>query len=314
MSNYYQYNFISSENLVAIVKEELKSYFDTGSIDDMLFSTYINKALRKLDRSSYKITEDSIIIEDFEARLPDNFYAVREAWMCADMQGVTHTTPNSTYIQNVTILPSLDFDRCNNTNITNIITNPPQQSCIDSCDDIPCKGNNLGNIIKLNETFSESFRKVYLLKPGNISNSNNCYLNYSDSLNQFGQNNFIPYSSSIDTFEIRDNKFITNFRNGVIHLLFYADTTDDCGNQLVPDNYRILEYIEKFLKFKVFETLTNQVNDETFNQLQQKMLKAEQEYNEAYIIALTEVKKQTVYKKQQTIQTQRNRFNNFRIR
>lgn len=314
MSNYYKYNFISPESTFAIVKEELKSYMDTGAVDDLLFPIYVNKCLRKLQNSSYPIVEENLIIENFEARLPDNFYAIREAWMCADIYGRIYTTPNSTYIQNVTILSNLEFDKCKPDPLLSIIQNPSKLDCVDDCNDDPCSIQNAGHVIKINETQLNTFKKVYILKPGNISAKNNCSLDYSNALNTFGQNNFIPFSSTIDSFDIRGNKFVTNFRNGIVHLLYYSLEYDNCENQLVPDNYRILEYIEKFLKFKVFETLTNQVNDETFNQLQQKMIKAEQDYNEAFIIASTEVKKQTVYKKQQTIQQQKQRFNNYRIR
>ena len=94
--------------------------------------------------------------------------------------------------------------------------------------------------------------------------------------------------------------------------MYYSDSQDCEGNQLIPDNFRVQEYIEAFLKYKVFETLTNQVNDETFNQLQQKLIYYEQKYNEAYIMVNIEVKKETIYKKQQTIKEQNRRFNRYR--
>ena len=79
MSYYYKYNFTSPEIVYSTIKEELKSYFDTGAVDDLMFPTYTDKCLRKLGRTTYKISEEILYIEDFEARLPDNFYAVREA-------------------------------------------------------------------------------------------------------------------------------------------------------------------------------------------------------------------------------------------
>ena len=57
MSYYYKYSFISPEPLYATVKEELKSYFDTGAVDDLMFGTWTDKALRKLGKSSYSIAE-----------------------------------------------------------------------------------------------------------------------------------------------------------------------------------------------------------------------------------------------------------------
>ena len=57
MSYYYNYNFISPEGVFAIISEEFKSYMDTGAIDNLMFSTYVDKCLSKLGRSSYNITE-----------------------------------------------------------------------------------------------------------------------------------------------------------------------------------------------------------------------------------------------------------------
>jgi hypothetical protein len=106
---------------------------------------------------------------------------------------------------------------------------------------------------------------------------------------------------------------VTNFRNGVVHLIFYAQDYDTLGNQLIPDNYRIREYIEAFLKYKVFETLVNQINDETFNQLQQKLVYYKQLADEAFIMADIELKKQDVYTKQNRIKQQLNSFNRYQI-
>lgn len=320
MSNYYKYNFISPESTYAIVKEELKSYFDTGAVDDLLFPTYINKCLRKLENTSYPITEELLFVEDFEARLPDNFHAVREAWVCGEIQRSVYNSANSLYLQNITVLPHLNMNdnSCNvhksldcalqgfaTTDLTNCTP----------CDDI-CKPEL--DIVKINSTQVSSVRKMYLLRPGNISAKSNCSVEYSDSLNQYGQQildrNFIPNSSTYNSFDIRDNKLVTNFRNGVIHLLFYSIDHDNCGNQVIPDNFRILEYLEAFLKYKVFETLTNQVNDETFNQLQQKLVFYKQQSDEAFLMASIEIKKQTVYKKRQTMKAQQNRLNIYKIR
>ena len=99
MSNYYRYNFVSPEPVYSTVKEELKSYFDTGAVDDLMFPTYLDKCLRKLGRATYVISEQILYIEDFEARLPDNFFAVREAWLCTSVAGYPYRSANSFYSQ-----------------------------------------------------------------------------------------------------------------------------------------------------------------------------------------------------------------------
>ena len=130
-------------------------------------------------------------------------------------------------------------------------------------------------VYKTNQQIARGIRKQYLLKPGNISCQNRCDVSYTDAWQFYTTappvREFTPGSAGYDSFDIRDNKFVTNFNCGVVHMIFYATDYDAMGNQLVPDNYRIREFVEAFIKYKVFETLANQINDETFNQIQQKL-------------------------------------------
>jgi hypothetical protein len=308
MSYYYRYNFTSPEIVYSTVKEELKSYFDTGAVDDLMFPTYLDKCLRKLGRATYVISEVALYIDDFQARLPDNFFAVREAWFCTDVNGFPYQTANSFYSQaasetTIQVSPVItDQVPCN--------SNCPPDSCT-------CMPDVIQAVYKTNNQSAISYRKQYLLKPGNISVRRHCDVSYTsdwESREDFPPiNQFTPAASSYDSFDIRDNKFVTNFRNGLVHLVFYATDYDDAGNQLLPDNYRIREYVEAFIKYKVFETLTNQTNDETFNQLQTKLAYYKQLADEAFIMADIEIKKQDVYAKQRRIQNDLNRFNMYEL-
>ena len=311
MSYYYKYNFVSPEPVYSTVKEELKSYFDTGAVDDLLFPTYLDKCLKKLGRTTFVISEEVLFIEDFQARLPDNFYAVREAWMCTEVAGYPYQTANSFYSQaasatTIQVAPlTIGGTPC---------TQP-------GCQDPACNGTCMPQLVqavyKTNNTVARGFTHEYLLKPGNISARQNCGVEYTNNWDFYAEappiHEFTPGAASYDSFDIRDNKFVTNFRNGVVHLLFYATEYDEIGNQMIPDNYRIREYVEAFIKFKVFEMLTNQTNDETFNQLQQKLMYHKQAYEEAYIMAEIEMKKQSPWEKQRRIKNDLNRFNMYEL-
>ena len=309
MSYYYKYNFISPEPVYAIVKEELKSYFDTGAVDDLSFPTWADKCLKKLGRSSYVIAEEVLFIEDFMQRLPDNFEAVREAWMCAEIPQLPYQDASSFYSQaasstTIQISPVISGGiPCTNT------------ACTTGCPE--CMPELIQAVYKTNSQTTRSYRQMYLLKPGNISAKKSCDVSYSEAWQFHGQaapiNQSTPGSSSYDSFDIRDNKFVTNFRNGVVHLIFYATDYDEIGNQLIPDNYRVKEYIEAFIKYKVFEVLTNQTNDETFNQLQQKLAYYKQLADEAFIMASIEIKKQDGWTKQRRIKNDLNRFNMYEL-
>jgi len=293
MSYYYKYNFTSPEIVYSTVKEELKSYFDTGAIDDLMFPTYLDKCLRKLGRATYVISEEVLHIDNFQARLPDNFFAVREAWLCTTVDGYPYQTANSFYSQ---------ASSQSTIQVSPVITN--QVPCNSNCppDSCTCMPELIQAVYKTNNEMNIAYTKQYLLKPGNISVRADCALDCKN----FG-------SSSADSFDIRDNKFVTNFRNGLVHLVFYATEYDEGGNQLIPDNYRIREYIEAFIKYKVFETLTNQTNDETFNQLQQKLMYYKQLSDEAFIMADIEIKKQDAYAKQRRIKNDLHRFDMYEL-
>lgn len=310
MSYYYRYSFVSPEPVYATVKEEFKTYFDTGAIDDLMFPTYLNKALNKLGKSSYIISEEILYIEDFQARLPDNFYAVREAWMCTEISGYPYQTANSFYSQaasasTIQVSPMVvDGQPCNDPLCSD-----------DACD--PCMPNLVQAVYKTNNEFTRTFRKEYLLQPGNISAKSHCDVEYTNAWSMVPSvpriHQSTPFSASYDSFDIRDNKFVTNFRSGVVHLIFYATEYDDIGNQMIPDNYRIKEYVEAFIKFKLLEMLTNQITDETFNQLQQKLAYYKQLYEESFIMANIEVKKQDSWAKQRRIKQDLNRFNMYEL-
>ena len=311
MSYYYKYNFISPESVYATVKEELKSYFDTGAVDDLLFPTYLDKCLRKLGRSSYVISEDILDISDSQARLPDNFIAVREAWMCTEIPLRPYQDSTSFYSQ-----------ASSQTTIQISPLTIGGTPCVNAaCQDAACTGTCMPELIqavyKTNQSVARGIAKSYLLKPGNISARSNCSVEYTNAW-QFASvapsvHEFTPGSAGYDSFDIRDNKFVTNFRCGVVHLIFYVTEYDCTGNQMIPDNYRIKEFIEHFIKYKVFETLSNQLTDETFAQIQQKMLYYKGLADEAFVMADIEIKKQTPWAKQRRIKNDLQRFAQYEL-
>jgi hypothetical protein len=310
MSYYYKYNFTSPEIVYSTVKEELKSYFDTGAIDDLMFPTYLDKCLKKLGRTTYVIAEQILYIEDFEARLPDNFYAVREAWLCTEVPGYPYQTANSFYSQAAS-------ETTIQVSPVTIAGTPCTNGQCQSPGCPVCMPDIIQAVYKTNQQVARSYKHEYLLKPGNISVRSHCDVNYTDAWNFYRSpapvREFTPGSAGYDSFDIRDNKFVTNFRHGVVHMIFYATEYDNGGNQMIPDNYRIREYIEAFIKYKMFETLANQINDETFNQLQTKLVYYKQMSEEAFIMADIEIKKQDVYAKQRRIKQDLNRFNMYEL-
>lgn len=285
MSYYYKYNFISPEATYALVKEEMKSYFDTGAVDDVLFPIYTKKCLDKLGKSSYAINHAILRIEDYSSRLPDGFLAVREAWSCTG-EDQSYRLPGAHY--NQIIQTSVRLDQ-------------PDYHC-DVCS--ACENPEIIRAIyKTTKEVLFTVKRTHLLRPGNISVRNHCTWDCAN----YG-------STSVDMFDIRDNKFITNFSEGVVYLVFYEEQYMENGYQLVPDNVRVLEYIEATLKYKIYEQLCNIVTDETYRQIEAKKAKAEADMYEKQVLAEIEVKKETIHDKARAIKKVRTRHDKYNIR
>lgn len=285
MSIFYKYNFISPVSLVALVKEEFKSYFDTGAVDDTMFSIYLDKCLRKLGKGSYKIIPVLLPVRNFESRLPDDFFAVREAWLCTNCSQ-HYTLPGTQYQQVESCSTRID---------------DPDVYC-DKCDEC-----NMPDIIKaVYKTTFQAFayyQKEYLLKPGNIWAKGQC-----------GEECKNMYASGPESFDIHDNKFVVTFREGTVYMLYYSKEMDCDGYQLIPDDFRIKEYMEHYLKYKVYEQLTNQSTDEGMLKfLDTKTQQYKALSDEAYIMAIVEARKETIYDKHRKIRKVQNRFNKYNI-
>lgn len=283
MSLYYSYEFVSAQSLMALVSEELKSYLDSGAVDNLVWSIYIDKCLKKLGKGSYDIKPVILNICDFEARLPDDFFAVREAWLCTN---ITQSYQ----------LPSADYQEVT-AQSTSIALSHKDSYCS------PCAPDIIKAVYKTTHQAFAYYRKHYLLKPGNIWAKGECHANCKN----FG-------SAGPESFDVRDNKFVVTFRQGNVYMLYYSKEYDDDGYQMIPDNFRIQEYIEAFIKQKVFEQLSNQIVDETTNQIQQKAQYYKQLADEAFIIAVIETRKEDIYTKHRKIVKSLNNLNQYEIR
>lgn len=285
VTNYYKYEFISPEHIFAIVKEELKSYFESGIVDDLMFSVYLDKCLRKMGRSSYPINEWILDLRNFTSPLPPDFIAVREAWMCT-----THGK----------IVPQA-FSFYNQITQTSTKLTPGDIYCQ------PCATCGSPDIVQLvyktNKEVLLTFSHQYLLKPGNISVLEDCAM---DCRNRHEHHH-------TDAFDIRDGKFVTNFREGKVHLIYYSKDIGEDGYQMVPDNFRIKEYVEAFIKYKVMEQIFNTPTDESNNQSERKMTLYKQFADEAFILADIEIKKETIYQKHHAILRQLRRNSKYNI-
>lgn len=287
MSYYYKYKFVSPDPLFARIKEEMKSYFDSGMVDDLMFPIWATKCLKKLGKSSYPIQPVLLFVDNFAAKLPPDFLSVRECWLTATITPFEFRRPGSFYEQITTVL-NKPFDACN-----------PEVNCD------PCNPDILTVVTKTNTNIINPIRLKFLLRPGtSITREQHCSLG-ADTYHHLPCLN--DCADGADTFDVRDGKLFVNFRQADIYLEYYSTQTDNEGYQLIPDNYRIQEFIEAFIKQKLFEQIFNQVSDESFNQSQAKYQMYKQMSDEAYILADIEAKKQTIYERAYKIRRDQHR-------
>ena len=300
MATYYKMPFISAEPLYAKIREELRSYFDSGAIDDSMFPIWVNYCIKKFRKTALLIKPVVMELNGGETPLPDDFNSIRELWLCTN---INRHIPSASafYYQKDCRVTSID-DNCNecftgprNPYVCDNIPTPP----------LPCSPCDKKYIVthKVQNTLLYSFNLAYLLSPGNINARGHC-----------GDGCVNLNSSALDSFDIRDCKIITNFTSGTLYMLYYSNSTDEEREQLIPDQVHIQDYIEHYIKYKIFEYLTNQVTDESFRILENKMQYYKNEYSENYIIALAEMKKKTIYDVNRDIIKTKNRFRNYKIR
>lgn len=271
-----KFNFVSPEQVYAKVKEELKSYFDTGIIDDLLFPRYTDYCLRKMGRATYKISETPLEIKNYQADLPDGFFAVRELWGCTNVTKGPIKDTHVEYSQITTRVTPL-IDKC--------------EDCIEQ--DVKTTFKTTGEIIM---TYNYSM----LLTPGNVNAREHC----SNDCANLGSN-------SLDTFDIRDNKLIVNFSEGTVHMVYYKTETDENEDQMIPDIIEFEDMLEHYIKFKCFEQIFNSTTDETFNQVNLKYQMYKQLYEEKFIICRSALRAQTIYDVVKSIKKQKHRFDKY---
>lgn len=286
-SNYYKLEFVSPQPIWAEVKEKLSSYFRSNALDDVMFPKWTEHCLKRFRKSSFKIEETVLPLEDYTACLPSDFSSIRELWLVSIYNSLTVQNPSVTYTQSDCRIDRVSEEKCD--------------ECFDSsrgCDTQYMVVN------KLTNTFHFSFEKTHLLTPGNATASAKC--------GDYCMNTMI--SGGEDTFDIMNGKIITNFPSGTLYLSYYSDATNDNNEQLIPDDFWVQDYIRKYLIYECYQMLLNVPTDEPFNILVNKLQMADKAQAEAFILAENNLKKETIYDKVRKVRKSYNENNKYNIR
>lgn len=293
--------FISPQKIYARVKEEMRSYFNTGAIDDLLFPIWTRDCIDKMEYTYLPLREAILDMQHHKCELPCDFKAVREVWMTATYNKGPITSPHVFYYQTDCRI-SAQTGPCNDCAPGYQCTHHAQQEVA-----LPSLCNVPDEYVVTNKVMNQmlfTYKVTAMLKPGNFKTLGKCHE---------GSPNRDVWS--LDTFDIVGDKLVTSFAEGTIYLAYYGHHAeqDETGYYMIPDNDPFEKYLYHYLRFMVYQQLFDQATDESFNQIKAKRDDAESRMDTAYINAKNYAVSGDIYSVQKAIIRSYNRNNRFKI-
>lgn len=252
--------FKSSDYLFSKVKRFLKSYDFANIIDEGEFPTYTKEVLKTLGWGILKETQGILKIEDGECILPDNFEYYYSGYKI----------DNPTYNKTDTVQSNFSFV----TDVTKDYILESNSCSINACENSKqlVESINIKTFVReTNESFNCSYSATVplVLSPNVRSKAQKKF----DDGHIYGENH---REISIDK---QLKRIYTNFDKGTIYMKYYGFPIDEDGNMEIPD----IEQVEKAIEwYIIYQILLSQWFNSTVPDIQNKYMKAEQEYKLAY--------------------------------
>lgn len=275
---YDNIEYITSEPLIAEVKQELKTYFEAGAVSEVLIPTFIDQALRKLKVLALNPEEAVIRFENYKSELPPDFYLLDYA--------LSYST-------------DIYWDTAAGSMVGSWYKSIQSDGCISGPSSI------------------EMYEAITIPLPGfRISMQRPKWIRvYADSTSLCVENCENLKVSSTDIIKINKHKKASaSFEEGCVYVRYFSRPVDDNGIPMIPEILEVEEYIKSYLKYKFFEQMWHSVMDESSKQVTDKLTyyKREQldKLQAAFNYLMTKSKQQIA----DSIVRSRNRFSKFHIR
>lgn len=221
-------NFITAQDLLQEVRNELRSFHERSVLDDSYFYPVIRLCLSKLGAKIYPIGNDILYVNEYKASLPKDFHKLVLALGCFDY----------------TIKGTPDYDNpklydVSEAQLKDYLISKPSETCLDEC------GENF-YVIQRFETFDVTYSEFCPLKLSTGSSPycvNNCFNKNILSQNQI---------------EVSKGQLTTNFRTGSIYIDYLQNLEhhdSDGVDLLIPDFAQIREWIKTACIKKGFEVI-----------------------------------------------------------
>ena len=275
---YANVNYITSEPLIAEVKQELKTYFEAGAISEVLIPSFIDQALRKLKVLALRPEEAVIRFEDYKSEFPPDFYLLDYALSYSTniyWDTAVGSVVGSWY-------KSIQSDGC--------VTGPSSIEMYEAIT-IPMPG-----------------YRITMERPKWIR----VYAG-STSLCVEGCENLKVTSTDIITINPH-KKASASFREGCVYVRYFSRPADDDGIPMIPEILEVEEYVKSYLKFKFFEQLWHSVIDESSKQVTDKLMYYKKDQLEKLQAAFNYLMTKSKQEIADSIVRTRNRFSKFHIR
>lgn len=304
MSKYDNFEFISAETLITEVKQQLKSYFDSGSLTEVMIPTYVSTALRKLKHMVLEWKDDILIMENYKVKLPSDFAYLDDVYLCNRVDVVTGAV-------NTTIYDYYKKTYCNDSceneyeTFSTTTTRIPQwvstqlqptllkvyygskSYCFSTCTGIS------------NSTSTGSVNGSVIIPPDGTTPI--------PGVHNIDQQVRAHDLQSILEVKINKKTLTANFETGTLYLKYYSIPEDEYG-PMIPEVVEVEDYIKAYVTFMLFDQLYNAVTDESINIISQKRALYRQEYYGKYEGALNMLKTQTKQQIRDGINKDRKRF------
>ena len=253
------------KEFTAEIKTSLSNYDSMGLLDDISIYKWVMKAVKVFGANVMELQDTIIPISGGQGRLPLNFYSMLSAYLCEPYGYYTDDTDNKT-LQKITQWIERE-ERGFKWNICNTCTKKTEEKIITEK-------------VYLDDTIVNVYYKnPVLLKLGRGFKRNICH---SGCKNKTSTQS--PYEITINNQTV-----YTNFKQGTIYMQYFGLPRDENGAIILPEsnNGYVEEYIEYFVKMKIFEQLLTNGDDPSIANLFQYYVGKEFEYKS---LALTDAK------------------------
>lgn len=283
----WEYDWISAEGIIAQLKEELRSYFETGVIDDGMFPMYVDHVLKKIGMTMLESVDEIIYLKNKKSILPEGIVFLNDVLYAGMESESTALIPGGTNTYNQTT--------------TTVVL---QQDGTMNDPNNPEVGQKATIVERTTNRVLATYDIVTRLRPASLKAKNMC----EDS--RFKKFYDYPYY-----YDVNGRILSTNHPDGELLIRYKRYRLDDDGYPMIPDHVTMQDVVQFYLRYKIFEQLWNSVTDESYNQMQNKMQYYEQKYNDALIMARTEFIAPSFQQQKESILLRRHKFRrNYNIR